>query len=164
MTLHPFPCTSVKLPICKIHGGDYNRFVFEHRLYWWLVVGVVLGMFLILPWNWLNMLLKASKAVTGLIWWMLHFSFASGVVSTTMLSFKIPVTLWSKTYDRLKVPFWWPFTNANWPIFRSEALVTYLLAAGWVLLFSASNLVWSFHIFLSSCTASQPGWFLLYLQ
>ena len=56
------------------------------------------------------------------------------------------------------------FTNTSWPIFRLEALVTFLLPAVSVLLFSSSSLAWSFYIFLSSCTASWPGWSPTYLK
>ena len=42
-------------------------------------------------------------------------------------------------------------------LFLGQMSFAFLLSGGLVLLFSASNLAWSFHIFLSSCTASQPG-------
>ena len=106
-----------------------------------------------------------STTDIGLIWWMLHlFSLPSVVVSNTMLSFTNAATLWSNVYAESKGPLRWSFTNTNWPAFRSEALVNVLSFVDSVTLFSMSNLVCTFHSFLSSYTAIHPGWSPRYLQ
>ena len=79
----------------------------------------------------------------------LHLFFPSEVVSNTVLSFNMPATLWTKTYEGAKVPFQWSLMKTSSPTFRSDALVICLFAAGSILLLSASNLVWIFHIFLA---------------
>ena len=63
-----------------------------------------------------------------------------------------------KSIHGIRSTLWWYFTNTNWPILRSDALVTFLASVGLVTLFIVSNLAWSFHSFFSFCTASWSGW------
>ena len=69
-----------------------------------------------------------------------------------------------KGMHRIKMTLTMIFTNSNWHIMRSEALVTILSFVSSENLFPMSNLVCSFHSFLSSCTAIHLGWWPRYLQ
>ena len=78
-------------------------------------------------WHWFDMV---DVALLLAIWGVMYYS--------ALVHYCL--TLWSNVYVGSKGPLWWSFMNTNWPIFRSEALVTFLLLLVSVNLFSVSNL------------------------